>query len=88
MNPWPILGARARDNNDDCDDEDSAETRGLRGHRAQWARDTLVNQSGQRFLIFNITVIRENRLRGAKQEKIWGDVKFFREIFSKVLINN
>ena len=59
MNPWPILGAAARDNNDDCDDEDSAGTRGLRGHQAQWSRDTLVNQSGQRFLMLPL---KENRL--------------------------
>ena len=53
MNPWPILGAaaRARDNNDDCDDEDSAETRGLSGH----GRGHESQSSGQRFLILGIT---------------------------------
>lgn len=83
MNPWPILGAR--DNNDDCDDEDSAETRGLSGHQA-WSQDTLFNQSGQRFLILDINV--KNRLREGKERENMGDVKFFREIFFKVLINN
>lgn len=72
MNPWPILGAR--DNNDDCDDEDSAGTRGLSGHQA-WSQDTLFNQSGQRFLILDINV--KIGCERAKNEKIWGMLNSF-----------
>ena len=61
MNPWPILEPLVcRDNNDDCDDEDSAETRGWRlwtlsmgfnhslDHRLAFAFYLLVKENGTR----------------------------------------